>query len=250
MKYIFKELTYRTKLYSTFLKGSYRQTAATLQPPLQFDYRGNEPIIMVPGLFCTPSVMNRLAKKLYKQGFDIFLAPKFPFYFSALANTCRLKESAEIFKDYLKFIHKNFGIEKINVVGHSNGALIPALAVDLSKNENDNKTASMISGIISMGGPFLGSSVAKIAQLIVPQAKDIVPGSACLNTIGKYKKLYKYHFISGFDALVAPENQYFPENPHKIFSNFQHMDFIVGSNLKVEFTAQNITEVLKGGKNV
>ena len=104
----------------------------------------------------------------------------------------------------------------------------------------------MIEGIISMGGPVKGAGIGKIAGLVVPQARDIAPDSYWIKTVKQYKSLYRYHFVSGFDAIIPPENQYFEENPHEIFSRFQHMDFIVGEEFKVNYTADKIKTFLKG----
>ncbi|MCX7943016.1 MAG: hypothetical protein N2746_00695 [Deltaproteobacteria bacterium] len=57
------------KRLTSFVKGSFLQAIATLEKRCEFSFIGGRTnIVLVPGAFCTSSVMNRLGKLLKKNG--------------------------------------------------------------------------------------------------------------------------------------------------------------------------------------
>ena len=50
------------KSLPSYLSGSLRQTLATLGKPVAFAPKETIPVVLLPGAFCTASVMNRLGE--------------------------------------------------------------------------------------------------------------------------------------------------------------------------------------------
>lgn len=228
--------------FPSYLKGSARQSAACYDKPATFTKQGGPAILLVPGMFCTPSVMNGLGGKLAELGADVYLTPRtYPIAGGALANTCRLDKAAQLFTDDLVRLRWEHGVERILIAGHSNGALIPllALARELARPES----LPEVLGVVSMGSPFGGSPIARHLAWALPACKDVRPGSETLDVIAGQAPQLVLSLISGLDTLVPDRaDQTLPGARQVLLEDFQHMDFIVGGDEKVQKSAALIYE--------
>ena len=231
--------------FPSYLKGSARQSAACYEKPATFAHRGGPAILLSPGMFCTPSVMNGLGRQLEALGADVYLTPRaYPLAGGALANTCRLEEAAELFADDLVRLRWEHGVERVLIAGHSNGALIPLLA--LERGYARPESLPQVLGVVSMGSPFGGSPIARHLAWALPACKDVRPGSSTLADIAQQAPRLLLSLISGVDTLVPdPGGQTLPGARQVLLEDFQHMDFIVGGDEKVQKSAALIYEALQ-----
>lgn len=230
-----------------FIIGSILQTRATFDKKESFSFiRGRENIILVPGAFCTSSVMNKLGKALESRNFNIFLPSDIPYYYGPLANTCPLSEAAKVFIQDAYKIMDSFAIDKFYIVGHSNGGLIPLFALNLDIGGRYTKA---FKGIITLATPFKGTDVASLVKPILPVAKDILPNNDLIKNIAGAREKILLCIQSRNDFLV-PEEFQFPDGiePYP-FEDFNHMDFVVGCDEKIKRTADKITEVIYAYSN-
>ncbi len=230
-----------------FIIGSILQTIATFARTETFSFvRGRKNIILVPGAFCTSSVMNRLGKMLEKNGFNIFLPSDIPYYYGPIANTCPLTEAAKVFlKDSYK-IMDDFSIGEFYIIGHSNGGLIPLLALNLDMGGRYTKA---FSALITLATPFKGTDIATLVKPLLPVAKDILPGRNLIENIRGAREKILLCIQSKNDFLVPPEFQYPDDVTPLPFEGFNHMDFIVGCEENIRKTANTITEKIYAEKD-
>ncbi len=227
----------------SYLRGSWAQTRACFEPPATCARTGGHPVMLVPGLFCTPSVFNRLAKALERLGADVFLPPRaYPVSLGPLANTCHLETAARLLAQDLVDLRWKEGVESATIVAHSNGVLISLLA--LAFPESVTGRLPEIRGVVAMASPFKGAPLASLLGPVVPACADIRPGSPVLERIAQKTSLLRTVLISGFDAIVPEESQRLPGVPSTRMVGFQHMDFIVGTEAKVAHTARMIYRAL------
>ncbi len=237
----------RGKRLPGFLVGSVLQTAATFGKKESFSFvKGRTNIVLVPGAFCTSSVMNRLGKMLEKNGFNIFLPSDIPYYYGPLANTCPLRDAARVFIQDVYKIMADFPVDTFYVVGHSNGGLIPLFALEMDIGGRYTKA---FRGIITLATPFKGTDIASLVRPVLPVAKDILPHKNLIENIRGAEEKILLCIQSGNDFLVPPEFQH-PENitPYT-FEGFNHMDFIVGCESNIRMTADKITERIYADTN-
>ncbi len=228
----------------SYVKGSWAQSRACFDPPETFERHGGPPLLLVPGLFCTPSVFNRLGKALERRGADVFLPPRaYPIPFGMLANICRLETAASLLAQDLAALRWREGVERLTIVAHSNGVLISLLA--LSQPEAAPGPLPEVQGVIALACPFHGAPVAALLGPIVPACDDIRPGSPILARVQEHAALVRTVLISGFDAIVPEESQRVPGAPSVFMEGFQHMDFLVGTEEKIGHTAERILEALE-----
>ncbi len=230
--------------FPSYLKGSARQSRACYERPEHFEHSGSPAVLLVPGMFCTPSVMNGLGRKLDALGADVYLTPRaYPIAGGALANTCRLDESAALFMDDLARLRWEHGVERVLIVGHSNGALIPLLA--FARLQPSPESIPEVLGLVSMGSPFGGSPIAKHLSWALPACKDVSPGSVSLAVISREAPRLVLSLISGQDTLVPDTKGQTLEGARQVLlDDFQHMDFIVGEDDQVSHCAGLIHEEL------
>lgn len=228
------------KTLPSFYVSSLRQTLATIERRLPFEPAPPRPTVLVPGAFCTGSVMNRLGRELNRRGMSVCVPPTFPYYFSSLANICRLQRSAEAFAGWLDDLGASRGFDQVNVVGHSNGALIALLSAG-------RLSRVRICRVVSMAAPFGGFPAARPLGLLIPCCRDIAAGSDTLQKAIAAQDLVALCLVADRDSLLPPVVQFLPGSDRTVMEGFQHMDFIVGKPEQIRKTAEQIVRCLDNG---
>jgi len=233
------------KTLPSYAWGSLRQTLATLEKREEFSPRPPRPLLLVPGAFCTGSVMNRLGRRLQSMGLSVGVAPDFPYYFSALANLCRLEQAVGVYRRWLERLRVEQGIERADVAGHSNGGLIALLELATRPAELEDRLPG-IERVVTMAAPFGGFPAARLLAPALPCCRDIHSGAAVLRLArAAASRLVVAHLVSGADSLIPAGNQYIDREMATVMDGFQHMDFIVGSPDRVEATAREVVRWLQ-----
>ena len=229
------------KTIPSYLHGSLLQTLATLETPREFSGQGR-PVAVVPGAFCTSSVMNRLGQRLEQAGRWVLPAPNFPYYLSAMANLCPLDQAVDIYLNWLDGLADQ-GIERVDVVAHSNGGLIALLAQEQIDRGVAESRVSM-ERLVTMATPFGGFPGAKALGLFLPCCKDLIHDGEVLQRAAKAGRLVVHQLVSAGDSLIPPVNQVLSGKARTVMDDFQHMDFIVGAGDKIDRTAEAIIKWL------
>jgi pimeloyl-ACP methyl ester carboxylesterase len=229
----------------SFLRGSLIQSLACYDAPASLPTADGPPVLLVPGIFCTPSVMNRLGAALASRGAQVHLTPRaYPFLGGIMANTCSLERAADLLLEDLAAMKREQGVERLTLVGHSNGALISLLALERAPDHGADLPE--IAGVVSMATPFGGAPIAAHLAWALPACADIRPGADMLDRIARQADHVRLSLVSAFDLLVPdPSAQVLGDAPTVVMEGFQHMDFTVGSDEKVRDTARIITEHLE-----
>ncbi|MBN2497516.1 MAG: alpha/beta fold hydrolase [Deltaproteobacteria bacterium] len=225
------------KHFPSWLAGSARQTLATLEAAQRFapiDGSARRLIVLVPGAFCTSSVMNRLGEELHRRGAQVAVAPSFPYYFSALANLCRLDRAADDLLAWLEGLADK-GIVEIDAVGHSNGGLIALLA-----QQRNGSGRIRITRLVTMATPFGGLPGASALGRLLPCCQDLIDGSDALARAHRAAGIVVRCLVSESDFLVPPVLQFVDGQRRTLMRGFQHTDFIVGPSEKLAQTAEEI----------
>lgn len=228
------------KTIPSFYVSSAKQTLATFEKRIPFQPSPPRPIVLVPGAFCTGSVMNRLGSELEGRGFSICVPPTFPYYLSALANICRLQRSAEALAEWLDDLAAPRGIGEVDMVGHSNGALIALLAGSLLRQVR-------IRRVVTMAAALGGFPAARPLGLLIPCCRDIAASSHTLKKALEARELVSLCLVAERDSLLPPVVQFLSGSDKVVMEGFQHMDFIVGRPEQIEKTAGEIVRCLKNG---
>jgi len=229
--------------FPSYVTGAWKQTLATLYPGIPFKPGKTGALVLIPGAMCTSSVMNRLGLKLQRHGLKVCVPPSFPYFLSALANTCRLGKAAAAYLDWLDGLSKLYGIREVDVVGHSNGGLIALLAQDLIDSQERTCRVRM-NRLITLASPLRGFPGARALSPVLPCCRDIAPGSSTLRRTARARRLLAGCLVAGGDFLIPPGNQFLDPGRRILMENFQHMDFIVGSDEKVNRSANEIARIL------
>ncbi len=218
-----------------------RQTKASFEDRRRFPRPHSEEVVMLlPGAFCTAGVMNELAGQLNRLGLYVELPRPFPYYWGALANLCPLEEGTHKFLDEFHRMRAKRGIEKVWFAGHSNGGLLALLAIDIAEQENDRTFLDRLQGVITMATPFKGTDMANMLQHVIPVCKDLRADSPLLQRVARQQNWVKLCLQAERDFLVPPENQFLEGMAYQTMSGFQHMDFVVGTEVKISDTAEKI----------
>ena len=215
------------------MEGSIRQSVACFERPHALVH-GDETdtVLMVPGLFVKPGALSSLGRKLHRHQFAVHYSSTFPYY-----NTRRLDLSAEILLRDLMWLRHGVGVKSLWLVAHSNGGLISLLALAAAEQIQAKKVLDMVRGVITMSVPFGGSPVARMVRWAVPAARDIVPGAPLLDRVRKNTAWVRYCLYSGSDYIVPLQSQQLPDAPFKLMEDFEHMDYFVGREEKINRTA-------------
>lgn len=229
----------------SYVTGSMRQTLATLGKPFDFGLPATRPVVLVPGAFCTSSVMNRLGRALGERGRDVAVAPSFPYYFSAFANLCRLNQAVERFLGWLDRLADQ-GVEEVDLAAHSNGGLICLLAQERLERGAAQSRVRM-RRLVTMATPFGGFPGAKALSLMIPCCRDLVDGAEALQTAARARGLVVRSLVSAADSLIPPDRQFLDPDQRTVMEGFQHMDFIVGSDDRVARSAEEVVKWLGTG---
>ncbi len=232
--------------FPSFFRGSLNQTLATLDRPLQFEPLPPRPLVLVPGAFCTSSVMNRLGRKVEELGRSVCVPPSFAFYYSALANLCRLPQAAADFIAWLDEIGSRRGFSEVDVAGHSNGSLIALLARDMIDGGEVECSVKMRK-VLTMAAPFGGMPNARVLAAMIPCCRDLVAGCDTLRRVERQGGVVAHSLVAQGDFLVPLVNQFLSSSTMTVMEGFQHMDFVVGGSDKIERTAWEIVKWLGNG---
>jgi len=233
------------KTLPSYIQGSVRQTLATLVPAHHFKSPRNPPIVLIPGAFCTASVMNRLGIALQAQGRSVVVAPTFPYYLSAAANTCRLDEAATRFIDFLVALADQ-GVREVDLAGHSNGGLIALLAEERVRAQAIPCRVRR-QRLVTMATPFGGFPLARPLKPLLPFCHDLQAGCATLRRAESAGDLVVRTLVAGADSLIPPIRQSLDGKRKTVMEGFQHMDFIVGERARVARTATEVLRWLRNG---
>lgn len=233
-----KEVLHRLPSY---LRGAVKQTILSHQAPRSFKYVDGRPnIVLVPGLFCSPSVFNKLGGEM-EERINVLLPPPFPYTYSLLTNTCCIEQSTKILLVYLEDLRKQ-GIKCVSLVGHSLGGLI-ALKTAL---ESDIDIHPDIDKLICIASPLRGSPVTQLLQFI-PACKDMNITSNTIQELCEKHYMIDHMIISTKDSIVPCKYQ----TPYSTYTrihhmvDYQHMDFYVGSKQQIEDTAELLCILMK-----
>jgi len=233
------------KTLPSYLSGSVRQTLATLDEPTDFGLPAQRPVVLIPGAFCTASVMNRLGRAIQQLGPSVVVAPSFPYYFSAFANLCRLEQAVVQFLAFLDGLADQ-GVAEVDLAAHSNGGLICLIGQDLLERGAAQSRVRM-RRLVTMATPFGGFPGARVLGLMIPCCRDLVDGAEALERAARARSLVVRSLISAADTLIPPERQYLDPDQRTIMDGFQHMDFIVGSADRVARSAAEVVRWLGNG---
>jgi pimeloyl-ACP methyl ester carboxylesterase len=200
-------------------------------------------VVLVPGAFCTASVMNRLGDAIERNHRRVCLAPTFPYYLSAAANTCRIERAARLLVAFLDGLADRDGVTGVDVVAHSNGGLITLIAQDLLEH-GALRSRVPVRRLITLATPFGGFPFARALSPLLPFCADLLASSETLARAARHGRLVTRTLVAGADSLIPPENQFLDLQRRVIMAGFQHMDFIVGDQDKVKRTAAEVTRWL------
>lgn len=235
----------------TFLRGSLAQTIASYRKPAAYQHRGAPAVLLVPGLFCTPSVFNRLGKALERLGADVYLPRPAPYYHGILANTGRLQDIVDRLLEDLERLRTVHGVEQVTMVGHSLGGVAALWAFAKAKERYAKRGKNghldnlpMIHGVALMATPFHGAPIARLLRLFIPACRDLSPGSDFLAGLQPAAGDIRFAMVAGFDSLVPRLSQMPPRADTVMLAGYQHMDFFVGTEDQVDKTARRIMETL------
>lgn len=241
-----REFVTRLSRFPTFVTGSARQTMASLAPRRRFLTGGGEAVVLIPGAFCTSSVMNGLGAQLQAQGLRVILPGNLPYFWGPLANLCPIEDAVrELLWDVMKSV-RTIGVKKFWLAGHSNGGLIALLAIDMAADEGFPDFPGMVKGVITMATPFKGMDIAPLLKPVFPFYGDIAAESRVLARAARHKDRVKLCLESTDDFLVQPGRQTPAGMQPVLMNGFNHMDFFVGSPAQVKETATLIRECVSG----
>lgn len=225
----------------SYLKGSTLQTLATLVPAHRFAPCPPRPVVLIPGAFCTASVMNWLGRRIEAHGRSVAVAPTFPFFVAAAANLCRLDEAVARFLPWLDELGRRLGVVEVDAVGHSNGGLIALLAHEHRLGAAD-EGGVRIGRLVTLSTPLKGFPGARVLAPLLPCCRDLAVGAEPLARAARAAGIIARSLVATHDSLIPPENQALDPARATSMHGFQHMDYIVGPAERVERTA---TEVLR-----
>ncbi len=235
----------------TFLRGSVAQSVASYQKPADYAHTGRPAVMLVPGLFCTPSVFNRLGRVLDRLGADVHLPRPAPYYHGILANTGRLHETVDRLLEDLERLYLVHGVDRVTMVGHSLGGVVALWAFAKAKERyakrgknGVRRTLPDIHGVVLMATPFHGTPIARLLKMFIPACRDLAPGSDFLEGLQPAAGDIRFALVSGFDSLVPQPSQMPPRADTVMLAGYQHMDFYVGTDDQVDKTARRIIEAL------
>jgi hypothetical protein len=102
-----------------------------------------------------------------------------------------------------------------------------------------------IRGVVTMASPLLGFPDAHVLKRLLPCCHDIVPGCETLKRIGHARDRILGSLVASADFLIPPQYQYLDAGCRSVMEGFQHMDFIVGGDAKIQRSADEVTGWLR-----
>ncbi len=225
----------------SLLRGGMRQSWAGLQAPERFTHTGGPAVMLIPGLFCTPSVFNRLGRELATLGLDVYLPRPFGFYHGVLANTDRLVHSLDMLLEDLERL-KAGGLSRITLVGHSMGGLLALAALDAAARGGHDLPD--LAAPVLLATPVNGAPIARPFAALVPACRDVLPEAVILQRLRAILPEVGRVVLSAEDSLLPEGLQLAPPADVVRMSGFQHMDFYVGNVEQVQRSARVIAEAV------
>ena len=228
----------------SMLRTAVKQRIQAFKPLPEFPHGLGPSVMMVPGLFCLPSVMTRLGQALSERNLDVYFPHPFPNVRKGLANTAGILPAADVLEQDLADLFQA-GIKEITLVGHSMGGLI---ALEVRRRIMEGETQAelpQIKALYTLATPFDGAALARLLRRIVPACRDIMPESPEIERLKPYTWLVDCRYCSTADLLVPRQME--PDGDRAIaMEGFQHMDFYVGSEEKIALTADLLKEKIGG----
>jgi hypothetical protein len=98
--------------------------------------------------------------------------------------------------------------------------------------------------VVTMAAPLGGFPAARALSAVLPCCHDIASGSRTLDRVYGASRLLAGCLVAGGDFLVPPAHQFVPGVVKTVMEDFQHMDFIVGTQEKIARTADEVNRWL------
>ncbi len=225
----------------SFVTSSVRQTIACFRPEEKYSRRGQKAVMLVPGLFCMPSVFNRLGIELQDRGLDVYLPRPFPLGYWLFANTFRVDQTVEALLEDLERL-RDEGLESLSLAGHSLGGIIVVRA--LQKAESEGRRIPQVDKVVAIASPLRGAPIAALLRSLVPACRDIAPGAKTLTEIEPALERVTDFLVSDFDLLVPFAANCIDSSKSTVLPRIQHSDFYVGTPEEVALTADTLFQIL------
>ena len=227
--------------FPSFVRGSWRQSLACYQPTERYSHQGGPALMLIPGLFCMPSVFNRLGRELEERGVDVYLPRPFPMGHGVLANTMRVDKAVRVLLEDLESLRAD-GLARISLAGHSLGGVILLRALQQAKSEG--RRIPQVQRVILLASPLRGAPVAGLVSPVIPACRDIAPGSSLLGELEPSWERVTHVLAADFDSLVPDAAQRISGPKLLVLEGFQHHDFYVGSPEQIALTADALRRIL------
>ncbi len=193
------------------------------------------PTLVIHGFLGTRGAMILLERHLKKLGF-----PVMSLMLGAL-NLGDISKSAKIVAEKVIHLRERFGIDKINVVGHSMGGLI---GLDYIKHHGG---AQSVRRLVSIGTPYNGAPIALASIIVLPWTGmlgkgvwQLLPGSSFLNSLHQGSLPADVEIVSVIaknDGVISP-NRCVLEGARNLLISTNHAGLVVSS--KVHALIENI----------
>lgn len=222
--------------------GGVLQTLACYVPPATFTRCDGPKVLLVPGLFCQPSVLNQLGHELERLGCDVYLPRSFPYFHGVLANSARVEQSVRVLLNDLETLTVKHNIEEITLVGHSLGGIISLATA--AKAKTSHRALPHIRGVVLLATPLHGSPLAAPLKALVPACRDLDANSAVLREIRATVGANCRMVSSGADSVVPLDSQEAIAAEVTRLDGFQHTDFYIGDKVRIARAAHAIAEAV------
>ncbi|MBN1960546.1 MAG: hypothetical protein JW841_06340 [Deltaproteobacteria bacterium] len=226
----------------TMVYGGVHQSISCFSKPATFKQQNGPSLLLVPGLFCQPSVLNPLGRKLEKLGCDVYLPRSLPYFHGFLANAARVERSAKVILNDLEMLAIKKGVREITLVGHSLGGIISLLVAIRAKESS--RVLPKIRGVILLSSPLRGSPFATVLRLLVPACRDLDSDSQILREVRSYIGTNCVIVSSGADLIVPLTSQEMRNTEVIRLDDFHHTDFYNGSDERITRGAHAIYDAL------
>ena len=231
-------LTELARRLPSILRGGLLQSLACYAPEETFAHRSGPAVMLIPGLFCTPGVLNRLGHELERLGCDVHTPRSFPYFHGILANCAPVERSVQMLLNDLETLARDHQVKEITLVGHSLGGVI-ALAT-AAKAKDSERQLPALRGVVLLATPLGGTPLAAALASVVPACRDISPGSSVLRQVRAAADSILGIVSSGSDSVVPVTSQQALAAATVCFDDFQHTDFYLGRGDRVARAAKAV----------
>ncbi len=226
-----------------FARSMASQALMSMAPAARYPSRRAPAVMLVPGLCCPPSALNRLGLELARLGYDVHVPRPFPYFYGLLANTGPVELSVSTLLGDLERLAVHEGVREITLVGHSLGGVIALLTTMRAKRAV--RSLPRLLGVVLLASPVGGTPWASLLAPLVPACRDIERDAELLPKVRARAARDVLLVISAGEDLVVPRaSQEAIAADTVCFSDFQHADFYLGSPERIAKTARAISEVL------